>query len=190
MQKKHIITIGGFPGSGKSTVKRLLAEKLGYKSFSTGDYVRKLAVERGMTLEAFNELVATSKDIDLMIDAELERIEREDDNYIIDSHLAFHFVPSGFSVFLMSSLKTSAQRIFNDKLTQTRIETGDTMETYEEAETRTEKRIMNHKDRYMRHYAVDPYIPEQYTFTIDSEKFAPEKIVEMILTEYTEWLAE
>ena len=46
-----------------------------------------------MTLEAFNELAASSIEVDHLIDAELERIEQEEDNFVIDSHLAFHFVP-------------------------------------------------------------------------------------------------
>lgn len=186
--KKHIITLGGLPGSGKSTVKKILAERLGYKTFSTGDFVRDTAVERGLTLEEFNDMVAESKDLDLLIDAELERIESTEDNYVIDSHLAFHFVPSGFSVFLQISLDESARRIFNDREAPSRIKAGDTMETLEEAKRRTKKRIDNHQDRYMRHYGIDPYIPTQYDLTVNSENFTPEEIAKNIEEAFQHWI--
>jgi CMP/dCMP kinase len=186
--KKHIITLGGLPGSGKSTVKRILAERLGYKTFSTGDFTRDLALSKGMTLEAFNELVATDKSLDLLIDEELLRIEREDDKYVIDSHLAFHFVQSGFSVYLDIPLETAIARVYGDRGSHVRIKAGDTAETLEEVARKTTKRIDNHRDRYVRHYNVDPYIKEQYEYIADSEHQNPEEVSAAILVAYENWL--
>ncbi len=187
-QKKHIITLGGYPGSGKSTAKRVLAEKLGYRTFSTGDYVREMAIARGMTLEAFNELVAGSKEIEEAIDAKLKHIENSEDNYVIDSHLAFHFIPSAFSVFLDITLETAAKRIFGDRDADIRVRSGDIMETLDEAMERTQRRIDNHRDRYSRHYGVDPYVRTQYDYVVNSELLTPEESMEEILIAYEAWL--
>lgn len=189
-RRKHIITLGGPPGSGKSTVRAILAKKFGYKTFSTGDFVRAMAIERGISLEELNEEVANDKHADELIDAELIRIENEEDKYVIDSHLAFHFVPSGFSVFLQISLPESARRIFNDHEAEIRQKSGDTMKTLEEAERRTLKRIENHKERYQKHYGIDPYVPSHYDLVIDSEHDTPEHIAEDIQKAYTQWLHE
>lgn len=188
--KKHIITLGGLPGSGKSTVKRILAEKLGYTTFSTGDFVREMAFERNMSLEEFNELVKHDKTLDLLIDERLEHIEAEEDFYIIDSHLAFHFVPSAFSVFLGISPERSAERIFNDTHSPTRIKSGDVMSTLEEAYERTQKRIQNHLERYATHYGINPYDETQYALVIDTEEKAPELVADIIYTDFTAWIAE
>ena len=134
--------------------------------------------------------MAKEKELDLLIDAELERIEAEEDEYVIDSHLAFHFVPSGFSVFLNISLDVSAQRIFNDRERESRKKSGDIMDTLEEAKRRTKKRIDNHQERYMRHYGIDPYIPTQYDLSIETEHYAPEDIATAVEEAFRAWLNE
>ena len=48
-----LITISGLPGSGKTTVARLLSRQLGIPHVYAGDMYRKAAEERGMTLEEF-----------------------------------------------------------------------------------------------------------------------------------------
>lgn len=188
MQKRRIITLGGYPGSGKSTVRKILSERLGYQTFSTGDFVRSLAITRGMTLEELNDAIAKSKELEECIDAELMRIEREGDRYVVDSHLAFHFIPSGFSVYLSVSIPAAARRIFDDRDAEMRKKSGDTMRTYEEACARTTRRIENHRDRYMRHYGIDPYVADAYDLVLDSEAHSPEKLVELIVPAFTEWV--
>jgi cytidylate kinase len=44
-----IITLSGYPGSGKSTAGKLLAAKLGYNRYSIGDLQRRLAAEHNLT---------------------------------------------------------------------------------------------------------------------------------------------
>jgi len=48
-----IITIGGFAGSGKSTVADIVAKKLGWGRISAGDVFRKLAKEKTQTLDEY-----------------------------------------------------------------------------------------------------------------------------------------
>lgn len=54
MNKKHLITITGKIGSGKSSTVRELAKCLGYETFSAGDTWRALAKERAMTIKDIN----------------------------------------------------------------------------------------------------------------------------------------
>ncbi len=186
--KKHLISLGGLPGSGKSTVKGLLADKLGYPTTSTGDFMRSLALARGISFDDFNALIATDKSIDLEIDAKLKEIEANVDEMIIDSHLAFHFVPSSFKVFLNISLKVSAERIYRDSERESRKSVGDTMSSVEEAMVRIQARIDNHNDRYMRHYNVSPYDKSQYDLVIETENCTPIEVTEQIITAYQMWL--
>jgi len=45
-----IISISGLPGSGKSTVAKILAEKLGFERIYMGAIFRKMADQKGVSI--------------------------------------------------------------------------------------------------------------------------------------------
>ena len=188
MRKKDIIVLGGYPGSGKSTVRKILAEKLGYQSFSAGDFSRKLAEDRGMSIEELNEYIATKgEELDHLIDEEQQRIEKEENEYVVDAHLGFHFIPSGFKVFLMIPIETSAERIFADRDAEVRVKSGDSMGSYEEALERTKKRIENHKMRYKKHYGINVYDVSQFDLVTDNSDMEAEEVATEIIAAFEKW---
>ncbi|PIN81309.1 cytidylate kinase, partial [Candidatus Woesearchaeota archaeon CG10_big_fil_rev_8_21_14_0_10_32_9] len=62
------ITISGNLGSGKSTVAKMLAKDLGYSHYSTGDFMRKMAEERGITLLELGKIAENDSSIDYELD--------------------------------------------------------------------------------------------------------------------------
>ncbi|OIO37457.1 MAG: cytidylate kinase [Candidatus Omnitrophica bacterium CG1_02_49_10] len=70
MRDKPIIAIDGPAGSGKSTVSRLFAKKLGFLYLDTGAMYRALtlkAVERGLDLEDEGALIELSASTDIRV---------------------------------------------------------------------------------------------------------------------------
>src|SRR6266478_4855285 len=96
--KKHIITIAGLPCTGKSSTAKRIAEVLGYEYFSSGGLFRKMAAELGLSIEEMNFAAEKQKDIDREVDGLLVKIGKEKDNLVIDSRMAFHFIPDSFKV--------------------------------------------------------------------------------------------
>src|SRR5581483_9286174 len=110
--KKHIITISGLPGSGKSSAALGIASNLGYEYFSSGDLFRKMAAERGISIEEMNRVAEKQKEIDHEVDELLTRMGKEKNNFVIDSRIAFHWIPDSFKVFFQADSKVAAKRTF------------------------------------------------------------------------------
>lgn len=111
--KKKIITIAGKLGSGKSSTAKKIARMLNMQHFSSGDFLRKLAEERNMTIKELMIAAETDPQIDNDIDSILKSKAGEE-NLIIDSRLAFHWIPDSFKVYLEIDPDVAAERMFYD----------------------------------------------------------------------------
>ena len=105
------ISLAGDLGSGKTTVGKLLAARLGAQIYSTGTIQRKIATEMGMTTLELNKYSETHPEIDDRIDDGLRALDKEETDVIIDSRMAWHFVPASFAVYMAADPVVSAKRI-------------------------------------------------------------------------------
>src|ERR1700751_3289831 len=111
--KKQIITIAGSLGSGKSSTAKAVATALAFRHFSSGDLFRQIAVERGESIEAMNISAEVQRDIDLKVDNLLQEMYRTEEKLLIDSRMAWRWLPHSLNVFLMLDPQTAAEHIFN-----------------------------------------------------------------------------
>lgn len=170
------ISITGDLGSGKSTVCRYLKEKFGLKVYSIGQIQRSMAEKYNMDTYAFNKYMEKHPEIDEEIDTELEKIGRRDEAMVLDSRMAWHFVPDSFKVFLSVDPDEAAKRVMKDYR-------GD-VEAYsstEEAKIRLIERKQSENLRYMVKYGVDCSNPLNYDMIIDSTNLSPEQVAETII---------
>ena len=72
-----LITISGTPGSGKTTVARLLAKRLGLPHVYAGDLFRGEAERRRLSLADFNALAESDHSIDRDLDAKMAEHARQ-----------------------------------------------------------------------------------------------------------------
>ncbi len=194
MNKKHLITIAGKPGSGKSSTANILAEKLGYTRASTGDFMRRIAIDRGITLD---ELTKISKD-DPSVDRELDNYNKKvagDENVILDARLGFYFIPESFKVFLDINHLVAAKRILlNTSKNPLRKSEARYEFTSEESVAKSiDSRLAIERVRYANLYGIaDHTAHENFDLVIDTS--APEydeqieKVVAKIQEEYEKWL--
>lgn len=82
-----LITISGLPGSGTTTVSRLVAGALGLARVPGGEVFRQLAVEAEMSLADFGVHAQDHPEIDIELDRRLEERARLGD-CVIESRLA------------------------------------------------------------------------------------------------------
>jgi cytidylate kinase len=86
-----IITIDGPSGSGKGTISRLVAERLGWNMLDSGAIYRVLglAAERaGISAQQKSELAALARNLDLKFQGEQVLLENEDVSHLIRTETA------------------------------------------------------------------------------------------------------
>jgi CMP/dCMP kinase len=110
---KNIIVMSGDIGSGKSSVATELKQLTGFEIIGTGTIQRAIASRRGLTTLELNEISQTDRSIDDEIDAYVIETGKNQDHLIMDSRLAWHFIPSAFKVFLAVDPVVGAERVFN-----------------------------------------------------------------------------
>ena len=108
------LTLGGTLGSGKSTVGKLLCKEFKLKYYYTGQRFREMAAEKGMSIHEFAKIAEKDRKIDIELDKWQENIGKEQDDFLLDGHIAFHFIPDSIKIFLDGNINERAKRIFED----------------------------------------------------------------------------
>lgn len=170
-----IVTVSGLPGSGKSTIAKLVAEKLGFENYSVGDFQRQLAKEHGLSITEMGEKEAQDKSFDLMVDKKTQDVVQTKDNLVFDSWLAPHFIPKAIKIFLECDEQVRAKR---------RIPQKRDTEQFSEINSAIKdmiERARCNQERWIKYYDYDFLNMKNYDLVVDVTYLTPEQIVEQIL---------
>lgn len=183
MNKRNIITVAGDLASGKGTVTLLLKEELGYEIYRNGEYFRKLAKEKGMSVTEFNVYVEEHPEIDIQIETSAKEYAKTHDNLIIDARLGWYAVPDSFKIYLRVDIDEAARRAYND---QNRKAT----EMFNSVEEQKQDMILRYNlenERYFNLYGVRKNDMSNYDLVIDTTNLTPMQVKEKILKEFDKW---
>jgi len=169
-----IITISGTPGSGKSTVAKALAGKLGLKYYSVGDFRREAAAKKGMTINEYNKLGEDDFSTDNEVDEWQKKSLAKEDNFIIDGRLSFHFIPNSIKVFLKVKQEVAAERIFNEKREKEKFK------SLKEALESIKKRHESDIKRYRKYYNINPFDERHYDIVVDTSDITIQEMVDKV----------
>lgn len=185
--KREIITITGGLGAGKSSTGDLVAKALEYKRFSSGDFMRKIALDRGVSLNELSTLAETDETIDQNIDDEVRKAG-ENQKVVIDSRLAFHWIPDSFKVYLDLPPETAKLRILKSLTENALRQQSESSKTAEEIYEKITHRLESEKKRYQELYGVNHTNKTNFDLVVDTEKNNLEEVVSIVLSEYKKWL--
>ncbi len=175
-----IITITGMPGAGKSTIATMLSQRLAIPWYSMGNLRGKMAAERGMTIDELNTLGEREAFTDNDVDAYQAKLGREQDNFIMEGRLSWHFIPQSFKVFLDVDVQEAAQRIFEASRRGRRADEK-AYASAQDVKDAVEARVASDARRYRKYYGVDYLDRGHYDMVIDTTRKAPEEILNLIL---------
>lgn len=180
--KCYKISLAGDLGSGKSTVGEILAQKYTLEKVSIGQIQRSMATELGMDTVAFNKYMETHPEYDKILDNKLCEYELKKGNYLFDSRMAWHFVPSSFSVYMTVNVETAAKRIINANRQTEKYS------SVEEAVNNILKRRQSEKIRYNELYGVDITNLNNYNLVVNTDGKTPNEIANEISLAFENWL--
>jgi CMP/dCMP kinase len=183
----EIITVAGSPGSGKSSTAKAAATALGFRHFSSGDAFRQLAAARGQSIEAMNISAEIQRDIDLQVDQSLRDMYLSESRLVIDSRMAWRWMPQSFKVFLVLDPQTAAERIFNS-LGEAGRESEQAI-SVEEVRASIDRRFASEQKRYRALYDVDPTDPLNFDLVINTRDNDLRTVTAIVLAAYLAWRA-
>lgn len=189
MVKKHIITIAGKLGSGKSSTSKNIANLLNYKRASTGEFMRLMANKRGIKLDELSKIAETDDSIDFEID-DYTRSLGEEDNIVIDSRLGFYFIPNSFKVFLELDPVIASERILEDKkINPDRHTEASGFDTEEQITESINNRLLSERKRYKKLYGIEDLTDHNnFDLVIDTSQTPLEEVSKKVVEEYNKWL--
>ncbi|MBY6294279.1 AAA family ATPase [Nanohaloarchaea archaeon H01] len=167
-ESEIVVTVDGPSGSGKGTLGKYIAEKLGIKHFSAGDFFRSIAEDRGITHTELAEIA--DKETDIEVDRRtLEKGLEE--SCVIDGRLPSWVLGdySDLKVYLTADLEERARRI---------AERED--KDIEKVEEETRKRDEENRRRYSEYYGIDTENLDIYDLVIDNTEISIEEQEQMI----------
>lgn len=168
---KNLIIISGEACTGKTTVGRALAAKLGFDFHSAGNHARAFARERHqLDVHAFQDLCAANPEIDRQLDEDFrQHIQASLDRglgMVVDFRMGAHFFPTAMSIYLKASPAVVIRRLAGR---------GD------EAFDQLLERNVKARRRLIEIYGYDYAAEANYRHVIDTDNMTAGQIVERVI---------
>ena len=122
--------------------------------------------------------IGFDEEIDDRIDDGLRVLDKEETDVIIDSRMAWHFVPASFAVYMAADPVVSAKRIMNAG------RESEPFSSLEEAVRSVGERRKSEMLRYEKLYGVNIKDLENYDYVIDTSFVSPETVAEHIAAHF------
>jgi CMP/dCMP kinase len=168
------VSLAGHVGSGKSLVSRLVSERLGWRRVSTGAMFREIASRHGMSVLELNRHAETHPEIDDEVDGHLRHLASSTEGLVIDSRMAWHFVPASFKVYLVVDPVVGAERVLGAGRDDERYE------TLEDAARANTARQEAEADRYHTLYGVRRDDWTNYDLIVDTTDISADTVTDII----------
>jgi len=168
---KLVIAVSGLPGSGKTTLAKLLAESLGLRYVSLGMIFREIAKEKGLSIEELSKLAERDASIDYLIDGKAKEEARKG-CVVVDGHISAWVLKdlAHLRIVVTAPLSVRVDRIASRD-----------GKSVDEAMREVKLREDSERRRYMKFYGIDIDDLSKADLVINTEKFGINETLEIAL---------
>ncbi len=171
MIKYKNIAISGDIGTGKSTLAKLLSEKLNWKYVSAGNYFREWYKNQGMDV---SKVYGIPEEEDRKMEADFQKDMAEKTDIVFESRLA-GWLAKDYAKTLKVLCTVEPEEAYR------RVAGRDSVSEVE-AKALSQKRAKDLVDKFNNLYAVSDFLDEKYfDLVIDTTNLSPEKVLEKVL---------
>ena len=170
-----LVAVAGLPGTGTTTLCRILSPRLRLPHVYAGQLFRAMAKEHGMDVTAFGEYAETHPEIDIELDRRMIDAARQGNAILEGRMVAWQLREAhaaGLKVLLEAPEEVRARRVAH------REGVNDWMHVL--ADNR--HREASEAKRYREFYGFDHNDPRHYDVVIDSSTRTPEEIAELVVS--------
>jgi CMP/dCMP kinase len=185
VKNKNIITLTGDLGSGKSKTGKLIASALGFDYISTGDIQRKLASELHLTTLEMNKLAEINPSIDEKIDSIFINLKDTPQRLVVDSRMAWHFLPHSFKVMLRADIDITTQRVLNDKIRKSEQNVAPDYQSLKESLI---ARKNSETKRFIEKYNADGTDLSNFDIIVDTSFISADDVAKIIVEQHAKWM--
>lgn len=138
--------------------------------------MREMAQERGLSILELSKSAEGSEVIDKEIDARTVRLGEDNNDFVMDARLGWHFLPESFKVFLEVQPEVAAERIYSAARGTEHENVG-----LEETLRAIKERMASEALRYQQYYGLDYGDHRHYDLVIDTSSRSIGEVAKTIL---------
>jgi CMP/dCMP kinase len=168
-----VVTVSGLPGSGTTTLSRLVARQLGLEHVHAGELFRQMAAESGMSLSDFGRYAENHPDVDVDLDERMASRVRRGDCLLEARLAAWTAVNTGVpahKVWVRAHASTRASRVARREGIP-----------YPTARAQNREREASERLRYLDVYGIDLDDLSVYDLVVDSGAHGPEVLADQVV---------
>lgn len=171
-----IISFSGTPGSGKSTIAKMLATKLAWPRYYIGGLRREAAKARGLSLAEYNKLGESDPSTDQEVDDYQKKLGQESDNFIIEGRTSWYLIPHSLKIYLKVDPEVGAKRIFSNLKENNKRNEDKNLEDWTAVLKSNIKRSASDAKRYNKYYGIRVDNEQDYDFVLDTSNLSLEEV--------------
>ena len=169
-----LVAVAGLPGTGTTTLCRLLSAKLAKPHVYAGQLFRDMAKEHGMSVNEFGEYAETHPEIDSELDKRMIEVARKGGVVLEGRMVAWHIRQAhvgALKVLLEAPEEVRARRVADREHAK----------DWQEVLAQNRHREASEAKRYREFYGFDPNDPRHYDVVIDSSTRTPDEIAAAVI---------